>query len=238
MQSCATATAIFREIVSPELHFKNRWVSWLSPSPLGRSLVIAIYWAVIIYMLCWESVVILPDAYFWERIGFRAAWISVTQVPSVYLLASKSSVIGVLSGSSHERLNWLHKWVSRTLLVTVSIHGSFFYMEWVNSGDIGTESFVSFELWLMPMAKYRMGAWFVLVWTFLSLLAPIRRLSYEFFILQHLAAAAVFLWLLWVHVPSYAQYNIGSPSQQLPSTGYPCSVGLPQASTNAKHYRN
>jgi hypothetical protein len=62
MQSCATATAIFREIVSPELHFKNRWVSWLSPSPLGRSLVIAMYWAVIIYMLCWESVV--PDAYY------------------------------------------------------------------------------------------------------------------------------------------------------------------------------
>jgi len=206
MQSYATATTIFREIVSPELHFKNRWVSWLSPPPLGRSLVIAIYWAVIIYMLCWESVV--PDAYYWERIGFRAAWISVTQVPFVYLLASKSSVIGVLSGSSHERLNWLHRWVSRTLLVTVSIHGSFFYREWVNSGDIGAESFVAFELGLMPMVKYGIGAWFVLVWTFLSSLTPIRRLSYEFFVLQHLAAAAVFLWLLWVHVPSYAQYNI------------------------------
>lgn len=81
-------------------------------------------------------------------------------------------------------------------------------MECVNSGDIGTESFVAFELWLMPMAKYGMEAWFVLVRAFLNSLAPIRRLSYEFFILQHLAAAAVFLWLLWVHVPSYAQYNI------------------------------
>jgi hypothetical protein len=206
MQGYATGTAIFREMVSPELHFKNRWVSWLSPPPLGRSLVIATYWAVIMYMLCWESVVL--DAYYWERIGFRAAWISVTQVPFVYLLASKSSIIGVLSGSSHERLNWLHRWVSRTLLVTVSIHGSFFYREWVNSGNIGTESFVTFELSLMPMVKYGMGAWFVLVWTFLSSLTPIRRLSYEFFVLQHLAAAAVFLWLLWVHVPSYAQYNI------------------------------
>lgn len=168
--------------------------------------MIAIYWAVIIYMLCWQSV--LLDSYYWERIAFRAAWTSVTQVPFVYLLASKSSIIGVLSGSSHERLNWLHRWVSRTLLVTVSIHGSFFYREWVNAGSIGTESFVAFELNLMPMVKYGMGAWFVLVWTFLSSLTPIRRLSYEFFVLQHLAAAAVFLWLLWVHVPSYAQYNI------------------------------
>jgi hypothetical protein len=206
MQSYATATAIFREMVSPELHFKNRWLSWLSPPPLGRSLVIATYWAVIVYMLCWESVV--SDAYYWERIAYRAAWTSVTQVPFVYLLASKSSIIGVLSGSSHERLNWLHRWVSRTLLVTVTIHGSFFYREWVNSGNIGTESFVAFELSLMPMVKYGMGAWFVLLWTFLSSLTPIRRLSYEFFVLQHLAAAAVFLWLLWVHVPLYAQYNI------------------------------
>lgn len=206
MQSYATATAIFRELVSPELHLRSRWVSWLSPPPLGRSLVIATYWAIIIYMLCWESVVF--DAYYWERIGFRAAWTSVTQVPFVYLLASKSSIIGFLSGSSHERLNWLHRWVSRTLLVTVSIHGSFFYREWANSGNIGTESFVAFELSLMPMVKYGMGAWFVLVWTFLSSLTPVRRLSYEFFVLQHLAAAAVFLWLLWVHVPTYAQYNI------------------------------
>jgi hypothetical protein len=206
MQSYATAVAISREMVSPQLHFKNRWMAWLSPPPLGRSLVIAAYWALIVYMLCWESVVF--DAYYWERIGFRAAWTSVTQVPFVYLLASKSSIIGVLSGSSHERLNWLHRWVSRTLLVTVSIHGSFFYREWVNSGNIGNESFVAFELSLMPMVKYGMGAWFVLVWTFLSSLTPIRRLSYEFFVLQHLAAAAVFLWLLWVHVPSYAQYNI------------------------------
>jgi NAD(P)H-flavin reductase len=168
--------------------------------------VLAAYWAVITYMLRWESVVY--DAYYWERIGYRAAWVSVTQVPFVYLLAMKSSIIGFLSGSSHERLNWLHRWVSRTLLITVTIHGGHFFTEWVISGNIGNESFVAFELNMMPMVKYGMGAWFILLWTFLSSLTPIRRLSYEIFVLQHLAAAAVFLWLLWVHVPAYATYNI------------------------------
>lgn len=205
-QLYATATAICREISAPELHFKNRWISWLSPPPLGRSLVLAAYWAMVIYMLRWESVVY--DAYYWERIGYRAAWVSVTQVPFVYLLAMKSSIIGFLSGSSHERLNWLHRWVSRTLLITVTIHGGHFFTEWVISGSIGNESFVAFELNMMPMVKYGMGAWFILLWTFLSSLTPIRRLSYEIFVLQHLAAAAVFLWLLWVHVPAYATYNI------------------------------
>jgi NAD(P)H-flavin reductase len=151
-------------------------------------------------MLLWQSVV--NDAYYYERIGFRAAWVSITQVPFVYLLASKASIIGLLSGSSHERLNWLHRWVSRTLLVTATIHGAFFYAQWDRA------DFVQLELEMMPMVKYGMGAWAILLWTFLSSLTPIRSLSYEIFVLQHLAAAAVFLWLLWVHVPQYAMYNI------------------------------
>jgi NAD(P)H-flavin reductase len=206
VQGFATATAIYREAVCPELYFKNRWISWLSPPPLGRSLLISTYWVVIVFMLC--SNAIINDAYYWERIGFRAAWVSVTQVPFVFLLAAKSSIIGVLSGSSYERLNWLHRWVSRTLLITVTVHGTFFYAEWVRSGNVGNQTFVMFELGMMPMVKYGMGAWFVLLWTFLSSLTPIRRLSYEIFVFQHLAAAAVFLWLLWVHVPPYAEYNI------------------------------
>jgi len=145
---------------------------------------------------------IVHDANYYERIGFRAAWISVTQVPLIYLLSSKSSVIGCIIGSSHERLNWLHRWVSRTLLVTVTVHGGFFMREWV-MGDI-----VKLELWMMPMVKYGIGAWSVLVWTFLSSLSPLRQMAYEIFVLQHIAAAATFLWLLWVHVPTYARYNI------------------------------
>lgn len=200
MQSYATATAILREMSYPELHLKSRYMSWLSPPPLGRVLFICCYWAVIMYMLLNSAVV--DDAYYWERIGFRGAWVSVTQVPLVYLLASKSSLIGFLAGISHEKLNWLHRWVSRTLLLTVTVHGSFFMAEWVRA------DFVELELWMMPMVKYGLGAWAVLVWTSLSSLSPLRRIAYEFFVLQHIAAAGVFLWLLYVHVPSYATYNI------------------------------
>jgi hypothetical protein len=83
-----------------------------------------------------------------NRLGFRNAWISVTQVPLVYLLASKSSIVGCIVGSSHERLNWLHRWVSRTLLLTVTVHGGFFMREWVRA------DFVNLELEMMPMVKY------------------------------------------------------------------------------------
>ena len=99
-------------------------------------------------------------------------------------------------------LNWLHRWVSRTLFVTVTIHGSFFLREWVQAG------FVQLELEMMPMVKYGLGLWAVLAWTSISSLIPLRRLCYEVFVLQHIVSGGVFLWLLYVHVPAYASYNV------------------------------
>lgn len=152
----------------------------------------------IIGILTWKSIV--HDAYYWERVGFRAAWVSVTQVPLVYLLVSKT--LGLLLGFSYERLNWLHRWVSRTLLITVTLHGAMFLAEWARA------DFVAMELKLMPMVRYGLGAWGVLVWTLVSSFAPFRNMAYELFVLQHLASAAIFLWLVYRHVPSYAVYNV------------------------------
>lgn len=201
-QAHNTFLTIFREASGPDYFITNRWFSWLSPPPLGRSLIILVYWAVIIYMLCHGSILPQTNPYYYEKIGFRAAWVSVTQVPLIYLLASKSSILGFLTNSSHERLNWAHRWVSRTMLVTATLHGAMFYAQW------DRVDFVAMQLEMLPMVKYGMGAWFLLVWTFLSSLTPIRSWSYELFVLQHLAAAAVFLWLLWVHVPQYAMQYV------------------------------
>ena len=175
-------------------------LEWLSPPPLGPSLVILIYWIIITLFLTAGSIV--HDAYYWERVGFRAAWVSVTQVPLIFLLAGKVNVGSFFLGSSYMDWNWLHRWVSRTLFVTVTIHGSFFLREWIRA------DFVRLELEMMPMVKYGFGLWAVLAWTTISSLLPLRRLCYEFFVLQHVVSAGIFLWLLHVHVPTYASYNV------------------------------
>ena len=158
------------------------------------------YMAIITLFLTTAS--ILDDAYYWERIGFRAAWVSVTQVPFVFLLGGKVNIISLLLGSSFADVNWLHRWVSRTLFVTVTIHGSFFLREWVRA------DFVQTELAMMPMVKYGLGLWAVLAWINITSLLPLRRLCYEFFVLQHLVSGVIFLWLLSIHVPAYATYNL------------------------------
>ena len=173
---------------------------WLSPPPLGPSLVILGYWIIITLFLTAGSIV--HDAYYWERVGFRAAWVSVTQVPFIFLLAGKVNVGSFFLGSSYMDLNWLHRWVSRTLFVTVTVHGSFFLREWIRADSL------RLELDMMPMVKYGFGLWAVLAWNTISSLLPLRRLCYEFFVLQHIVSAAIFLWLLHAHVPTYASYNV------------------------------
>ncbi|PKS10136.1 hypothetical protein jhhlp_001886 [Lomentospora prolificans] len=199
-QAWATVTAICRELTYPQLHIPIRWLSWASPPPLGRIIILLAYWAVVIYMMADKAVI--RDAYFWERIAFRNAWITVTQIPLVYMLAMKTNPIGLITGISHERLNWLHRWVSRTMFVTATVHGFHFWTQWVLA------DFVELELKIMPMVKYGLGGWAVLLWMFVTSFYPIRSIGYEVFVLQHVLSAVIFIWLMYKHLPPIAMYNV------------------------------
>lgn len=199
-QAWATATAIGREVTYPQAYVPTRFLTWLTPPSTGRTLLLLVYWAVVIYMATAGAIV--KDAYFWERIGYRNAWVTATQVPFLYLLASKSSVLGKIAGSSHERLNWLHRWVARTMFVTATVHGWHFYSQYQRAG------MVSHMIEMMPMIKHGLGAWAMLLWANVSGFLPLRHLCYEFFVAQHMMTWILFLWVLYVHVPAYAQYNV------------------------------
>lgn len=171
---------------------------WATPPPLGRILVLLCYWAMISYFMAWD--VIRRDATYWERIGFRNAWVTVCQLPMLYLISMKFNPVGFLIGAGHERLNWLHRWVARTMFVTATMHGFHFWTEWVRA------DFVEYELELMPMVKYGLGAWSILLWSTVVGFVPVRRMAYELWLLQHIASAAVMLWLIYMHIPATARH--------------------------------
>ena len=172
----------------------------MTPPPLGRIIVLLCYWAMIVYFMSWNAV--KDDVYFYERIAFRNAWVTVMQLPLLYLLAMKVNVVGFLLGSSHERLNWLHRWIARTMFVTATMHGFHFWTEWVQA------DFVEYEMSIMPMVKYGLGAWAVLLWNVVVGFLPLRRLAYEVWLLQHIASSIVMVVLLYIHVPEKARYLI------------------------------
>lgn len=144
----------------------------------------------------------IDDLYYWERIGYRNAWISIMQFPLLYLLAMKVNVIGLLINTSHERLNWLHRWVARTMFVTATVHGFHFWTEWVRA------DFVEYELQVMPLVRYGLGAWGVLLWTVVTGFVPIRRAAYEVWLVQHVISSIIMIWLLYRHIPENARYHL------------------------------
>ncbi|XDG01430.1 hypothetical protein ABKA04_001045 [Annulohypoxylon sp. FPYF3050] len=199
-QTWATLTALCREFSYPQFYVPIRGLSWMTPPPMGRIFIIFVYWAVVAYMMAKD--VVIYDINYWERIGYRNAWVTLTQVPLLYLLASRTNVIALITGTSYERLNWLHRWVARTMFVSATCHGWFFWAEWVR-GEI-----LDLELSMMRMVRYGLGAWGILVWMVVTSFKPFRSMAYEFFVIQHVVAAVVFLWALYHHVPAGGRYNI------------------------------
>lgn len=192
-QAWATATAVVREMSLPQLYIPIKGLRWTTPPPLGRILVLCCYWAVVVYLMSWR--VVKHDVYYYERIGYRNAWVSIAQLPLLFLLAMKVNPLDFLIGTSHERLNWLHRWVARTMFVTATVHGWHFWTMWVKA------DFVEFELEIMPLVKYGIGAWGILLWNFVVGFVPIRRLAYEVWVIQHILSYAIILWLIHKHIP-------------------------------------
>ena len=192
-QTYATMTAVTRElahVVVPLTVFKR--LHYSSPT-LGRfSLVMAEL--ILVLVLCFYKLN-SADQWQWEDIGYRTGYISAAQLPLVILLSSKNNLIGLLIGSSYERLNWLHRWVSRILFLTVTIHMGFWFSSW-NRYD-----YIKVKLNKDSITQRGFAAWCILLWIVLSSFAPIRRWNYEFFVVQHVITFIGFLVAVFLHLP-------------------------------------
>lgn len=120
----ATVWAITREAsnFSVRIPLKGRF---LRLPTVGRtSLVLAN--VVVLLVLCFYGLN-LTDQFQKENVGFRCGVVTIGQLPLVFLLSGKNNVIGFFTGVSYERLNWLHRWTARCMLLTATIHMGYFF---------------------------------------------------------------------------------------------------------------
>ncbi|KAI4204937.1 MAG: hypothetical protein LQ350_000789 [Teloschistes chrysophthalmus] len=199
----ATTAAIIRELMHgsyPLVFFERK--HWRSPT-LGRiSIVIAEL--ILVLVLCFYR--LNPhDQWQWEDIGYRTGFIATAQLPLVVLLAGKRNIIGWLTGTSYERLNWLHRWVSRILFLTVTIHMGFWFVDWARY------DYIMVKLTTDAITQRGFAAWCILLWIVLSSFAPIRRLNYEFFVAQHIVTFIGFFAAVYLHLPQEVKVWIWIP---------------------------
>ncbi|KAF2873287.1 FAD-binding domain-containing protein [Massariosphaeria phaeospora] len=140
-----------------------------------------------------------------EDVGYRCGVITIAQLPLIFLLAGKNNIIGTLTGVSYERLNWLHRWCARCLLLTATIHMGYFLSAWAPYDYIGVQLKENTLVWK------GLVAWGVLIWIVFSSMTPIRGWSYELFVLQHLISFAVLIGFVYIHTPAEVHIYIWLP---------------------------
>jgi ferric-chelate reductase len=133
-------------------------------------IVIVAYLATLIYCIVYKSPLITSPN--------RAGFLALAQLPVVFLLGTKSSLLSLLlgPGAGYEKLNWIHKAAGRGIFLAVAIHGSL----WINDR-------VKNDLPIIGQRKEGSGvaAFGTLCVLVLSSLRPVRQFAYQaFFALQ------------------------------------------------------
>ncbi|KAF2281405.1 uncharacterized protein EI97DRAFT_429444 [Westerdykella ornata] len=140
-----------------------------------------------------------------EDIGFRCGVVTIGQLPLIFLLAGKNNILGYLTGVSHERLNWIHRWCARCMLLTATLHMGYFFSDWAPYDYIGP------QIKEDPIVWKGLAAWVVLVWIVFSSMSPIRGWCYELFIVQHLVSFALLIGFIYIHTPAEVHAYIWIP---------------------------
>jgi len=148
----------------------------------------------------------LNDFLNYQYVGYRTGYVSLAQLPLIFLLAGKNNIIGAFTGMSYERLNWVHRWVSRSLLFTCTLHLGYWFRSWAPYGD-----YTIVELTTNGITMRGFAAWIILVWIVFSSFAPIRGWSYEVFVLQHIITFIGFIVAVYLHLPASAHGWIWAP---------------------------
>ncbi|KIW29857.1 uncharacterized protein PV07_05643 [Cladophialophora immunda] len=203
----ALLEAFYRSFRYRQMGWATGWRRYLSPPPVGETLFLCGYWILLLLML-WTNVIFKSESPIYgielEVVGYRAAWVSTTQLPLVYCTGCRINPISLLTGISHERLNWFHRWAARTVFVTLIVHWAFFYREW----DL--TNFVQQEIEIMPMVIWGFAAWGMFGFMVMTSFGFFRNSYYEIWLLVHVLSAYLGLWLTYTHTHCTTYFVLAS----------------------------
>ncbi|KAL1746923.1 hypothetical protein HDZ31DRAFT_80856 [Schizophyllum fasciatum] len=181
-------TAACRYASSRQFHIER--LGWYSP-PLSAILAVS---AMTVFIL---SLILAVRPYYWPNhmmghsmpIATRSGWIAMGIMPFMIAFATKVNFVGILTGTSHERLQVLHRWSALLMYIAALVHTlPFIYCDlrdgvWKERYN-GKLYYWSGFLALAPQSYLVLLSW-----------GPCRNRYYEIF----KNAAAVFMVALFIH---------------------------------------
>lgn len=126
-------------------------------------------------------------------VGKRMGRISSGNLPFLYLLLAKNDLLMAITGLSQDKLVFLHKWIGRNVWLLATTHLILCVYYWL---DLGFPVMLQIPPEIFGMIAY--ASCF-----FLTFASPsfIRKLAYEFFLIQHRVFGAIMLLFILFHNP-------------------------------------
>lgn len=143
-----------------------------------------------------------PGHYYWPSdahytnvapISTRMSWLILACLPFMMAIGAKANLITILTGISHEKLNFWHRWIGRVMWIMAMIHGFSYITARAKQGDLqaafhsssvlltGTISLVSLTMMVGLSVSWIRNRW------------------YEIFKAMHFFFVASFLTFVMIH---------------------------------------
>ncbi|TFY73480.1 hypothetical protein EWM64_g10532, partial [Hericium alpestre] len=138
---------------TPKLPIRSpRWSTYIHPfvgcvlhyrvAPgfsFGRLCVLGVYFGILMYAGTFKS-----DPF---TNSTREGFIAISQVPIVVALANKNNVLSFLSGIPYEKLNFIHRFAGRIVVLAINIHFMGYIYKWSIAGTVAASLSVPFIRW-------------------------------------------------------------------------------------------
>ncbi|KAG8742879.1 hypothetical protein FRC10_000799 [Ceratobasidium sp. 414] len=154
---------------------------------IGQLIVLGAYLAVICVAMFYQS---NPTS----NVS-RAGFVVMSQMPIVFALGTKNSVVTALTGISYEQLNFVHRWVGQLMFIAALFHFVGWLVMWGKSGTVAQA--VQANVWGLV-------AFVALCFSALGSHPWIRAKLYTLFWHSHIIGLLAMMIGVWKHQPTVA----------------------------------
>ncbi|RDB26830.1 Ferric reductase transmembrane component 5 [Hypsizygus marmoreus] len=154
---------------------------------LAQGVIMTLYFCTMIYAGFYKS------SPFTDPV--RTGWVAVAQLPFVFALASKNNILSMLLGFTYEKLNYLHRFIGRLVVIAVNVHSLGYFYKWTLSGKFT-------KMIKLPFATWGLVALVALDVMVIFSTSFVRRKAYNLFIATHVAGMIVTMVGIWLHKPA------------------------------------
>lgn len=122
----------------------------------------------------------------------RSGRIAVAQLPVLFVLATKNNILSAFCGKSYAKLNFIHRFAGRSIIVLSAIHSVMYInkLKTINKLDLAGN----------PVQTTGLVAMCAGLLILLSSLQPIRKAAYQVFLFSHILGYATFVVATYMHV--------------------------------------